>query len=233
LIAAFAALGGYMLDLYGIYGLRLVLACVLGGIIGYEREHTHRPAGFRTHILVCVGSALVMVTSEFIFKKYLHMASVDPTRMGAQVISGIGFLGAGTIIREGFNVKGLTTAASLWAVSCVGIAAGIGFYVGAIAATALIFLTLIALRKIEKGVMSKGMVKTIYIQAFNISGLIGQITDVIGKYNVLIKTIEFMNNDEDGDLSVKLVVKYPTAGLSGNVINDLHKLEGVQRIYEE
>jgi putative Mg2+ transporter-C (MgtC) family protein len=216
-----------------IYAFRLVLACVLGGIIGYEREHTHRPAGFRTHILVCVGSALVMITSEFIFNKYQHMAAVDPTRLGAQVISGIGFLGAGTIIREGFNVKGLTTAASLWAVSCVGIAAGIGFYEGAIAATVLIYLTLIALRKIEKGMASKKMLKTIYIQAFNITGLIGTISEILLSYDVTIKSIEFMNNEEDGNLSIKISVRYPNLNVCGNVINDIHKIEGVQKVHEE
>lgn len=222
-----------MLTTYMIYALRLVLACVLGGIIGYEREHTRRPAGFRTHILVCVGSALVMITSEFIFNKYLHMTAIDPTRLGAQVISGIGFLGAGTIIREGFNVKGLTTAASLWAVSCVGIAAGIGFYEGAVAATVLIYLTLIALRKIEKGMASKSLLKTLYIQAFNITGLIGQISDILANHKVTIKTIEFMNNEEEGYLAIKIQVKYLNNSVCGNVINDLHKLEGVQKVQEE
>ena len=103
---------------------KLVLAAVCGGFIGYERQHSHRPAGFRTHILVAVGAALVMITSSFLTDQYQEVMQIDPTRMSAQVISGIGFLGAGTILREGFSVKGLTTAASLWAVSCVGIAVG-------------------------------------------------------------------------------------------------------------
>lgn len=132
-----------------VIALRLVLACALGGIVGFEREYKHRPAGFRTHILVCVGSALVMITSEFIFRKYSGQVNMDPARLGAQVISGIGFLGAGTIIREGASIKGLTTAASLWAVACVGIAAGIGFYEGAIAATILIFTALRVLKRFE------------------------------------------------------------------------------------
>ena len=110
--------------------VRLLLAVLLGGFIGYEREHTNRPAGFRTHILVCAGAALVMATSEYLVRRY-SISAVDPARLGAQVISGIGFLGAGTIIRDGVNVRGLTTAASLWAVSCVGIAVGCGFYLGA------------------------------------------------------------------------------------------------------
>jgi putative Mg2+ transporter-C (MgtC) family protein len=106
--------------------LRMVLAAALGGFIGYEREHLNRPAGFRTHILVCVGAALVMMTSQYLAYRYPG-DTIDLSRLGAQVISGIGFLGAGTIIRDGFNVRGLTTAASLWAVSCVGIAVGSGY----------------------------------------------------------------------------------------------------------
>ena len=94
--------------------LRLTLAALFGGFIGNEREHTNRPAGLRTHMLVCVGSALVMLTSIAVLSDYKGVINMDPTRMGAQVVSGIGFLGAGTIIKEGFSVQGLTTAASLW-----------------------------------------------------------------------------------------------------------------------
>lgn len=101
--------------------LRLLAACIMGGIIGFQREYPgHRPAGLRTHILVCLGSALVMVTSEYF--RFVYGDSFDVTRIGAQVVSGIGFLGAGAIIKQGFNVTGLTTAASLWAVACVGLA---------------------------------------------------------------------------------------------------------------
>lgn len=128
---------------------KLVLAAVCGGFIGYERQHSHRPAGFRTHILVAVGAALVMITSSFLTDQYQEVMQIDPTRMSAQVISGIGFLGAGTILREGFSVKGLTTAASLWAVSCVGIAVGSGFYAGALIATLVIYLTLNLLKRIS------------------------------------------------------------------------------------
>lgn len=126
---------------------KLGLAALLSGIIGYEREHSHRPAGFRTHILVAIGSALVMLTSVYVADKYEGIMNVDITRMSGQVVSGIGFLGAGTILREGFSVKGLTTAASLWAVSCIGIAVGAGFIVGAVVATLVIYLTLNSLKK--------------------------------------------------------------------------------------
>jgi len=148
-------LEAYGMSFYLTLVIRLGLACILGGIVGYEREHMQQPAGFRTHILVCVGAALAMITSEFIFRKYAGQTNIDPARLGAQVISGIGFLGAGTIIREGFNVRGLTTAASLWAVACVGLAVGIGFYEGAVAATFFISLTLTVLKKMEKNIAKK------------------------------------------------------------------------------
>lgn len=131
------------------YIIRLIVALILGGIIGGERETVKRPAGFRTYILVCVGSALVMITSEYILNRYVDMRNLDPTRMGAQVISGIGFLGAGTIIREHHKVRGLTTAAGLWTVACVGIAVGAGYYTGAIAATVIIIIILILFNKFK------------------------------------------------------------------------------------
>jgi len=212
---------------------RLALACVLGGIIGYEREQTHRPAGFRTHILVCVGAALAMITSEYIFGRYSGKANIDPARLGAQVISGIGFLGAGTIIREGFNVKGLTTAASLWAVACVGIAAGIGFYEGAVAATVLIFLTLIVLKKMEVRFARKNKYKTLYIQSCNTSGQLGAISDILERNNVIIRNIEFTNHEEDRNMVIKLIIKAKDRTEKNNSIKELQCLEGIQKVYEE
>ncbi|HRX58671.1 MAG TPA: MgtC/SapB family protein [Eubacteriales bacterium] len=124
---------------------RVLLAAVLAGVIGYEREHVQRNAGMRTHILVAVGAALVMCCGEYLMKKF-GSTSIDPARMGAQVISGIGFLGAGTIIKEGISVRGLTTAASLWCVSCIGLAAGCGSYLLAIAVSVVVIIVLRVLR---------------------------------------------------------------------------------------
>lgn len=123
--------------------LRLACALLIGAVIGTEREYTHRPAGLRTHILVSVGSCAVMITSQMIFVRYLPFGiTADPARLSAQVISGVGFLGAGTIMREGLTVKGLTTAASLWTVACLGIAAGAGFYDLAIMGMLFAFIAL-------------------------------------------------------------------------------------------
>ena len=127
---------------------RLVLGALLGGLIGFERErHNRRMAGFRTHILVCVGSALIMLTSLYMSANYGKDVASDPARIAAGVIIGIGFLGAGTIIRSGTSVIGLTTAASLWTVAGIGLAVGCGFYIAGYVTTLIVLLTLYALRK--------------------------------------------------------------------------------------
>jgi putative Mg2+ transporter-C (MgtC) family protein len=126
----------------GVVVIRIVLAVVLGGLIGLERGVRSHPAGFRTHILVCVGACLAMLTNQFVFEG-IGAEAVDPTRIGAQVISGIGFLGVGTIFMAGRNsVRGLTTAAGLWASGAIGLAAGTGFYAGAIIAAVIVLVVL-------------------------------------------------------------------------------------------
>ena len=123
--------------------LRLACAMLVGLVIGTEREYTHRPAGMRTHILVALGACVVSITGELLFNQYNAAGAFpDPARLSAQVVTGVGFLGAGTIMREGHAVKGLTTAASVWAVACLGIAAGFGYYALALFGMVFIFITL-------------------------------------------------------------------------------------------
>ena len=136
--------------------VRLLLATLLGGFIGFEREAHGRAAGLRTHILVCLGSALIMMTSMYIFEIYKGVAVVDPSRIAAQVVTGIGFLGAGTILRWGATVKGLTTAASIWAVAAIGLAIGCGFYFAAITSTVLVVTALVVFSKMELAFSLKG-----------------------------------------------------------------------------
>ncbi len=132
--------------------LRLALAAALGGLIGLERELREREAGLRTHLLVGLGSALFTIAGAYGFHDFLvsggNVVRTDPTRVAAQIVTGIGFLGAGAIIRQGLSVRGLTTAATLWVVAAVGLAAGAGYYSGAIITTALVLLALYPLRVI-------------------------------------------------------------------------------------
>lgn len=212
--------------------LRLFVALILGGIIGFERESTHRPAGFRTHILVCVGAALVMITSEFVFAKYRGQANLDPARLGAQVISGVGFLGAGTILREGVSVKGLTTAASLWAVSCVGIAAGIGFYEGAIAATIIIYITLISLKKMQRNIKNKKMVKMFYVDAEYVPGRIGQFKDALMRNDMIVKDVDFVDDEEENSTIARFLIQIPSNIEKEDFVEKMLQIEGIRKVYE-
>ncbi|MCM8757783.1 MAG: MgtC/SapB family protein [Candidatus Omnitrophica bacterium] len=129
--------------------LRLFISLILSGLIGLERQLHRRTAGLRTHILVCIGSCLIMLTSLYVFDIYKDKANLDPARIAAGVITGIGFLGAGTIIRSGEVIRGLTTAASLWVVAGIGLAIGCGLYSAALFTTILTLITLFLLRYIE------------------------------------------------------------------------------------
>ena len=133
--------------------LRLALAAALGGAIGFERELREREAGLRTHTLVSVGSALFTIAGAYGFRDF-H-GSFDPTRVAAQIVTGIGFLGAGAIIRQGLSVRGLTTAATLWVVAAIGLASGAGYYSAAVITTALVLLSLWPLRIVAYRVMTR------------------------------------------------------------------------------
>jgi putative Mg2+ transporter-C (MgtC) family protein len=132
--------------------IRLILAAALGSLIGFERERVSWSAGLRTHMLVCVGSCLIMIVSAFGFADILGTKDVvlDPSRIAAQVVSGIGFLGAGAILMQGDTIRGLTTAASVWAIAAIGLAVGSGLYVAAIASTVLILIILAGIKPLEK-----------------------------------------------------------------------------------
>ena len=142
--------------------LRILAAFILGGALGMERGLKQRPAGLRTYMLVCVGACMIMLTNQYIFQAF---GTGDPVRMGAQVVSGIGFLGAGTIIvTKHSQIKGLTTAAGLWAAAAVGLATGIGFYEAAVAGALVIFLTLTVLSRLDARMHRKTRYFDIYIE---------------------------------------------------------------------
>ena len=214
--------------------VKIGLAALLGGIIGFEREHSHRPAGFRTHILVSVGSALVMLTSVYIAKE--QGLTTDVTRMSAQVLSGIGFLGAGTILREGFSVKGLTTAASLWAVSCIGIAVGSGFVAGGLVATVVIYLTLNSLKRfIVRG--SAG--KLLFIEIKDVGTQIPLITKTIKQCGGKIHSMEVVYTEAKDvkfkrrkDTSVIKVLVFPkNDDALALMVTTVRSMEDVEDIY--
>lgn len=171
--------------------LRILLAMAIGGVIGWERENSNRPAGLRTHMLVAIGAAVVMLMGEMSLDKYADITTMDPTRLGAQVISGIGFLGAGTILREGLTVRGLTTAASLWAVACLGLAAGGGFYESAIIGTIAIILTLTIFEYLEKK-FRKIKLKGLYVEVFceDLSAALVSIKKIAPNYDMNFQDVD-------------------------------------------
>lgn len=182
---------------------RLVVAAFLCGIIGMEREHVNRPAGVRTHVLVGVSATLIMITSEYLLYYFKNITTIDPTRMGAQIISGIGFLGAGTIIKDGLNVRGLTTAASLWAVACIGIASGAGFYGGAVITTLAIYFTLEILKKY---MIQRSYYKVIIVQVTQIDDTLEQIQSELEKSHIYVNNVEIFTPKDATYKEIKLHV---------------------------
>lgn len=194
--------------------IRIICALVFGGLIGYEREYRNMPAGFRTHILVCIGSALVMITSEYMLTRFSGIVNLDPARLGAQVISGIGFLGAGTIIRDKFRVTGLTTAASLWAVACIGISVGIGFYYIATLSTIVIFSTLSLLRKFEGRLSCKVSKSRITVTANTGHEVDKKVISLIEEAGFEIKKVSsFKSNGEHITLKYEIQCSKKSSGL--------------------
>jgi len=209
---------------------RIILAVCFGALIGLEREHAQRPAGLRTHILVCVGSCLVMLTSEFVYNYYHQFSpNMDVARLGAQVISGVGFLGAGTIIRNGSSVKGLTTAASVWAVACVGLATGIGFYFGATIATLIIYISLIYSKKFSKIHDTQKFSLEIISTHENINSLIGSVEKIFSENTININKLNISTQE---DKSSSLVFQLSTNnGLSPtSILSTIYSLPGVNSI---
>lgn len=209
--------------------VRLALSCFLGGLIGIERERNRHPAGFRTHILVCVGAALVMLCNIYIFYKYNEHGNVDPARFGAQVISGIGFLGAGTILKEGVTVKGLTTAASLWSVACIGLSVGLGFYSGSIFTTILVLIILVVFSQFEERIYGNRKNSVLKIRSLDNPGQIGKIGTELGKFKVQVCDISIEASDETSVI-IKIVTSKIREDIGPELIGCLSEIEGISYV---
>ena len=218
--------------------IRLILAAVLGGIVGMERGSGDRPAGFRTHILVCAGSALIMLVSMYGFEgfdkiPFEYPKNRDSARIAAQVVSGIGFLGAGTILHEGITVRGLTTAASLWMISAIGLATGAGMYFVSVAATVITFLTLTAFHSVEKRFAvanSKSDKKYIRVTASNTPGLVAEVATFLSQSGIKVKTINVQNSSFNDNVVLELYLKFNKELDLGMIMDGLQQIEGVKSI---
>lgn len=204
--------------------LRLILAAIVGGFIGIEREVSNRPAGLRTHILVTVGSALITLVSKDAF-----YGMGDPSRLAAQIVTGIGFLGAGTIIKNGNSIKGLTTAASLWISAGIGIAIGSGYYLGALVTAGIVLLTLVNVGGFERKLIKRAY-STIEIFTKGRTGLLGEIGTVLGDHQIYIKDIRMISIDEYenlDELAFEITVRLPEIINLDHLFNCLYNIENV------
>ena len=204
--------------------LRLFLACIFGGIVGYERERNDSSAGFRTHILVSLGSALIMILSMYGFNEFTTVTK-DPARLAAQVVSGIGFLGAGTILRDKTSIKGLTTAASLWVVAAIGLAAWAGFYFSSFFVTLLVFLTLE--RSVETYFFRNSQL--LRIVAVNGTCTVKEINHIL-EYNGMIPQNISMTllKEENNRTTIEYKLRTPFRKVNmERIIEDINEIDGI------
>ena len=207
--------------------MRLFLAALLGGIVGMERGSGDRPAGLRTHVLVCTGSALIMLVSIYAFDPQTYTR--DPGRIAAQVVSGIGFLGAGTILHEGLTVRGLTTAASLWMVAAIGLAVGSGMVLMGIISTVIMLITLVTFHGWEKRLPGNGSNARRYIRviAKNNPDTMITILGYLGSHNVKVSTLNVKNNNIQGTIIIELYLKMSKDFNINEIIAGINTLEDV------
>lgn len=222
---------------------RLFLAAAFGGIIGLERGSGDRPAGFRTHILVCVGSALFMLVSIYGFDGMVNLTPGvqdlgnrrDTARIAAQVVSGIGFLGAGTIMHEGLTIKGLTTAASLWIISAIGLAVGSGMYILSAGATFLTLITLLVFQNWDKKFAASTRVDRKYIKVDVINGpeSISQVSSYLTESGITIKSIAVKKDKKNNRLQLDIYIKVDDKKKAQEIIRGLYSLDVVLSSHDD
>ena len=213
--------------------IRLLLATVSGGIIGFCRSVKRRGAGFKTHILVCLGAALIMMTGEYIYI-YISGGNGDVARLAAQVVSGVGFLGAGTIIVTGRNqIKGLTTAAGLWACSGIGLAIGIGFYSGGLIATIIVFLVYNYLQRIDDIAYEHSRVYDLYIE-FESRSYITTFMEAMKKKEVKFLNFELSKSKKSKNeiVNAMMTVEISTREKNFDLLQYIEEIEGVNSVEE-
>jgi putative Mg2+ transporter-C (MgtC) family protein len=213
--------------------LRLALAAALGGLIGVERELREREAGLRTHLLVSLGSALFTIVSAYGFHAFLtsgqSVVRADPTRIAAQIVTGIGFLGAGAIIRQGLSVRGLTTAATLWVVAAIGLAAGAGYYSAAVITTALVLFSLYPLRIAAYRLLHRFRAgEGRLLVELPIGASPGSVIEEVERAGVRIETIEL---SQEGDRKrLEFDVKLPREAGSAALVGRIADVEDVAEV---
>ena len=210
--------------------LKLLIAFLLSLIIGIEREIIHKPAGIKTHCLICISATLVMAIGTYMYD--LYGVNIDPSRLPAQILAGIGFVGAGTIIRDGFTVRGITTAASLLAMTCIGLAIGVGFYEGAIFTTLFIFLILWLTSPVQT-VISKARKQCLFtITSAKSKGVVAELQNLFEENNVTVLNIKQLKSTDGSDnMLFKFLVKVKDSKLKEKLITTICTMPFVKEVY--
>ena len=214
--------------------LRILVAAALGAVVGFERERQDQPAGLRTHMILVIGATLAMVLSVNLGYLYAQPGTpADPARLAAQVISGIGFLGAGAILRYGFNVKGLTTATSLWTMAIVGMAVGAGYYLVGVITTALMLLVLTVLNILEKRFVRTSITRYISIEANYHKGVVKSIRHIVQELSDNLVSFTIQKHVKDKRLRIQMVARISRDQTLEELIDHLSDIEGVRNLKVE
>jgi putative Mg2+ transporter-C (MgtC) family protein len=208
--------------------LRLVISALLGMVVGYERERRDQPAGLRTHMVLAIGAALAMTVSINLSLQY-H-SNADPARLAAQVVSGVGFLGAGAILRHGISIKGLTTAASLWTVAMVGLAVGAGYYLGGVSATLLVLLALTVLNIVEKRMLPTYNAVHVRVEASDRAEVMDEVETVLRRREKRSVTFGLERDLVNGLVVVEAEVHLWRNDTSDNLVKELGSIQGVRHV---
>jgi putative Mg2+ transporter-C (MgtC) family protein len=214
--------------------LRVLLGAVLGAIVGFERERQDQPAGLRTHIILVIGATLAMVLSVNLGYLFARPGTpADPARLAAQVISGIGFLGAGAILRYGFTVKGLTTATSLWTMAIVGMTVGAGYYVVGVVTTVLMLVVLTLLNIIENRWVRTSVSRFLSIEASYKKGVVKNIRHIIEEFSDSVGSFNIQKSVKDKRLRIQIVARIPRDQTLEELIDTLSDINGVRNLRVE
>ncbi|HPX65885.1 MAG TPA: MgtC/SapB family protein [Anaerolineaceae bacterium] len=206
--------------------LRLGLALILGGVVGFERERDSQPAGLRTHMILVLGACLAAIISEEMGARF----GSDPTRLAAQVISGIGFLGAGAILRFGFNIKGLTTATTLWTMAIVGLAVGFGYYLLAALTTVFMIIILTIMNVIEKKFVRINLIRNIVVDVDYQDGIIRTVRKAISNIAEKVVSFSVRKSVRSSRLRLTIVAQFRRSESVEDLVELLSKIEGLRSI---
>jgi len=210
---------------------RMLLSLFVGALVGIEREYHKQPAGLRTHILISMGATLIMLLSIYIPQTFNEYQPADPGRLAAQVVSGIGFLGAGAIMKFGFNVKGLTTAASIWVIAAIGLAIGAGMYWATTIATSILLFALIFLDIIEKWIFPAKFIK--HLRIYSAAGFelkTDPILELLKRKKVSVRTIDIEQSFDEKRTSLYFVIQINEKVKINRLSEEIGEIEGVQMV---